>query len=156
MVDTRRYVTPTGSDLNLALNIAAAQRGAVVLPDAVPDADFSSALPTRRARRDQERLMGYANVFNEYGGNLPGNTETSTRSEPRTLRAGLGDHGASCRPTYRGLNIYFHYSARFSREDRDAMLEAARASVLKGPITLYDQHHHNVRFHDGRPETDGS
>ena len=54
-------------------------------------------------------------------------------------------------------SIYFHYSAKFSREDRDAILAAARRVRAKGKYAfLWFNMHHNVRLYDRRAETDGS
>lgn len=161
MVDTPTLRNPDWKDLNLALNIAAKCNVVPwVLPDAVPDADFFVGLSyTQSARRGQERLMGYANVFNEYGRwqFYSGNTETfvyeeRTENFARLVRATMERLQLSEAP-----NIYFHYSARFSREDRDAMLEAARSVRPQGTYHfVWINTHHNVRLYDGRPETDGS
>jgi hypothetical protein len=161
MVDTPTLRNPDWKDLNLALNIAAKCNVVPwVLPDAVPDADFFIGLSyTQSARRDHERLMGYANVFNEYGRwqFYSGNTETfayeeRTENFARLVRATMERLQLSETP-----NIYFHYSARFSREDRDSMLEAARSIRPQGTYHfVWINTHHNVRLYDGRPETDGS
>jgi hypothetical protein len=161
MVDTPTLRNPDWKDLNLALNIAAKCNVVPwVLPDAVPDADFFIGLSyTQSARRGQERLMGYANVFNEYGRwqFYSGNTETfvyeeRTENFARLVRATMERLQLSETP-----NIYFHYSARFSREDRDAMLDAARSVRPQGTYHfVWINTHHNVRLYDGRPETDGS
>ena len=161
MVDTPTLRNPDWKDLNLALNIAAKCNVVPwVLPDAVPDADFFVGLSyTQSARRGQERLMGYANVFNEYGRwqFYSGNTETfayeeRTKNFARLVRATMERLQLSETP-----NIYFHYSARFSHEDRDAMLRAARSVRPQGTYHfVWINTHHNVRLYDGRPESDGS
>lgn len=69
MVDTPTLQNPDWKDLNLALNLVA-KCGATpwVLPDAIPDADFFVGLSyTQSNRRGSDRLMSYANVFNQYG-----------------------------------------------------------------------------------------
>ncbi len=54
-------------------------------------------------------------------------------------------------------NIIFNYSAKFSREDRAAILEAARNICPQGTFTfVWINTHHNVRVFDSRAETDGS
>ena len=161
MVDTPTLRNPDWKDLNLALNIAAKCNVVPwVLPDAVPDADFFIGLSyTQSARRHRERLMGYANVFNEYGRwqFYSGNTETfayeeRTENFARLVRTTMERLQLSETP-----NIYFHYSAKFSREDRDAMLDAARSVRPQGTYHfVWINTHHNVRLYDGRPETDGS
>ncbi|NER29970.1 MAG: transcriptional regulator, partial [Symploca sp. SIO1C4] len=89
MVNTPTLQNPDWKDLNLALNIVA-KCGVTpwVLPDAIPDADFFVGLSyTQSGRRGSERLMGYANVFNQYGRweFYSGNTEAFAYKE-RTQR----------------------------------------------------------------------
>jgi predicted HTH transcriptional regulator len=161
MVDTSTLLNPDWKDLNLALNIAAKCNVVPwVLPDAVPDADFFVGLSyTQSARRNHERLMGYANVFNEYGRwqFYAGNTETFAYEDrednfERLIKATMERLQLSETP-----NIYFHYSARFSREDREAMLRAARSIRPQGTYCfVWINSHHNVRLYDNRVETDGS
>src|SRR3954453_16509600 len=69
MVDTPTLANPDYKDLNLALNIVAKCGVAPwVLPESSPDADFFVGLSyTQSGRGRGERLMGFANVFNEYG-----------------------------------------------------------------------------------------
>ena len=69
MVDTPTLANPDWKDLNLALNVTA-KCGLTpwVLPHAIPDADFFVGLSyTENRASGGERLMGYANVFNEFG-----------------------------------------------------------------------------------------
>lgn len=161
MVDTPTIVNVDWKDLNLALNITA-KCGVVpwVLPDAIPDADFFVGLSyTQSIREGAERIMGYANVFNQYGrwefysGNMDAfpyedRTEYFGLLVKRTLeRLGLPD----------APSVYFHYSAKFSMEDKAAILRAAR-SVRKNGVYyfVWINTHHTLRLYDGRPETDGS
>ena len=69
MVDTPTLRNPDFKDLNLALNIVAKTGTAPwVLPESIPDADFFVGLSyTDSQRVDRSRLMGFANVFNQYG-----------------------------------------------------------------------------------------
>jgi hypothetical protein len=161
MVDTPTLENPDWKDLNLALNLVA-KCGVTpwVLPEGIPDADFFVGLSYTQSRGDgAARLMGYANVFNEFGKWLfySGNTQAFSYDE-RTRRLGL-----LVKDTLKRLklsptpNIYFHYSARFSREDRDAILTAAREIAPNGVYTfVWINTHHPVRLYDSRPETDGS
>ena len=122
MLDTQTLRTPDWKDLNLALNIVA-KCGIIpwVLPDAIPDADFFVGLSyTSNYQRGSERLMGYANVFNQYGrwvfylGIPPLSRMMNVRSIFKTLiRQTLERLALPETPS-----IYFHYSAKFSREDR--------------------------------------
>lgn len=161
MLDTSTLNNPDWKDLNLALDIVS-KCGVTpwVLPDAMPDADFFIGLSyTQNGRRGSERLMGYANVFNQYGKweFYSGNTETFPYSErvqkfqlltQQTLeRLSLGETP----------HIYFHYSAKFSREDRAAILAAARQVRPEGTYSfVWINSHHQIRLYDSRVETDGS
>lgn len=133
MIDTPTLENPDWKDLNLALNIAA-KCGVTpwVLPEGIPDADFFVGLSYTQSREAQSpRLMGYANVFNEFGRWLfySGNTqafryEERTRRLEELVRETLARVKLSPTP-----NVYFHYSARFSREDRESILKAPCANV---------------------------
>ena len=161
MVNTPTLQNPDWKDLNLALDIVS-KCGVTpwVLPDAMPDADFFIGLSyTQNGRRGSERLMGYANVFNQYGKweFYSGNTETFPYSEriqkfqlltKQTLRRlSLGETP----------HIYFHYSAKFSRDDRASILAAARQIRPHGTYSfVWINSHHQIRLYDSRVETDGS
>lgn len=162
MVDTPTLENPDYKDLNLALNIAA-KCGVVpwVLPEGIPDADFFVGLSYTQHRGDAgSRLMGYANVFNSYGRWLfySGNAQTFSFTERSRRLAELVEE------TLKRLNdlsdtphIYFHYSARFSREDRDALVLAARRVRPNGTYSfVWINSHHPVRLYDERVESDGS
>jgi len=159
MVDTPTLDNPDWKDLNLALNITA-KCGVIpwVLPDAIPDADFFIGLSYTQSR-NKRRVMGFANVFNRYGRwqFYSGNTASFDYDERTEKLAHL------VRETLRNLtlsstpNIIFHYSAKFSREDRAAILEAARSIRPQGIYTfVWVNSDHNVYIFDSRAETDGS
>jgi predicted HTH transcriptional regulator len=161
MLDTQTLQNPDWKDLNLALNIVA-KCGITpwVLPDAIPDADFFVGLSfTGNYQRGSARLMGYANVFNQYGRWVfySGNTTTFSYDER------VKHFHTLIRQTLERLalpetpSIYFHYSAKFSKEDRIAILQAARSVRPKGTYTfIWINTHHNVRLYDSRAETNGS
>jgi argonaute-like protein implicated in RNA metabolism and viral defense len=163
MVDTPTLLNPDYKDLNLALNITA-KAGATpwVLPNSIPDADFFVGLSyTASARGHGQRLMGFANVFNEYGRwefhsgcgeAVP--YEERTKSFELVVRETLHrlDNRLSETP-----RICFHYSAKFSRVDREVMLRAARSVRPRGTYTfVWVNTHHTVRLYDARAEGDGS
>jgi argonaute-like protein implicated in RNA metabolism and viral defense len=161
MVDTPTLDNPDWKDLNLALNLVAKCGVAPwVLPEGIPDADFFVGLSYTQGRDGKSsRLMGYANVFNQFGRWLfySGNTQ-AFKYEERGKRLGSLVRDTLLRiklsPT---PNIYFHYSARFSRDDREAILSAAREVAPNGIYTfVWINTHHPVRLYDSRPETDGS
>jgi hypothetical protein len=163
MVDTPTLLNPDYKDLNLALNITA-KVGIVpwVLPGSIPDADFFVGVSyTGSTRGTSERLMGFANVFNEYGRweFYSGSGEAFDYEErhlwyERIVRDTLLalDNRLSETP-----RICFHYSAKFSRDDRAAILRAARSVRPNGVFTfVWNNSHHPVRLYDARPEGDGS
>lgn len=161
MVDTPTLQNPDWKDLNLALNLVA-KCGATpwVLPDAIPDADFFVGLSyTQSNRRGSDRLMGYANVFNQYGRweFYSGNTEAFPYSEKNKHFQSLIRQTLSRLSLSETPHIYFHYSAKFSREDQAAILRAARSVRPQGTYSfVWINTHHNVRLYDSRVETDGS
>lgn len=162
MVDTPTILDPDWKDLNLALNITA-KCGITpwVLPNAIPDADFFVGLSyTQSAKQSgQERLMGYANIFNRYGKWMfySGNTDAFLFEEKishfkRLVKRTLERLSLSETPS-----ICFHHSAKFSRDDREAILEAARQVRPQGIYTfVWINSSHKVRLYDSRAETDGS
>lgn len=161
MLDTPTLKNPDWKDLNLALNITA-KSGVTpwVLPGAIPDADFFVGLSyTQSGRGQQERLMGYANVFNNYGrwmfysGSTAGfNFEERTAQFEILTRRTLERLNLSETPS-----IYFHYSSKFSKEDKEAILKAARSVRPSGTYNfIWINTQHNIRLYDSRPETDGS
>lgn len=164
MVDTTTLQNPDWKDLNLALNVIA-KCGVTpwVLPDRIPDVDFFVGLSyTQSRKRGTERLLGYSTVFNQFGRweFYCGNTETFSYEERTTYFSEL------TRQTLQRLekvtlrdapNICFHYSARFSRDDRQAILRAARDVRPGGTYSFVSiNSHHSIRLYDSRPETDGS
>ncbi len=159
MVDTPTLADPDWKDLNLALNVTA-KCGLTpwVLPNAIPDADFFVGLSYTQSR-DRQRIMGFANVFNNYGKweFYSGNTTAFDFGKRQETFANL------VRDTLRRLslcqtpNIIFHYAEKLSWEDRMAILRAAQDVYPDGTYTfVWVNSHHNVRFFDSRAETDGS
>jgi hypothetical protein len=161
MVDEPTLKNPDWKDLNLALNITA-KCGITpwVLPESIPDADFFVGFSYTQSRvAGAKRLMGYANVFNQFGRWLfySGNTEAFDY-EKRTEHFYL-----LVKKTLERLDlpqvpsIFFHYTAKFSQDDRFAILNAARAVRPLGVYSfVWINTHHNVRLYDSSPETDGS
>lgn len=163
MVDTRTLLDPDWKDLNLALNLVA-KCGITpwVLPRGLPDADFFIGLSYTQSRRsDRHRLMGYANVFSEYGRWLfySGST-TAFDYEQRAEHLGTLVQKTldKLRPRLSQTpSIHIHYSARFSKEEISSILDAARQYHPEGVFTfVWINIHHHVRFYDARPETNGS
>jgi hypothetical protein len=151
MVDSPTLANPDWKDLNLS-------------PNSIPDADFFVGLSyTQSHSHGLRRLLGYATVFNQFGRweFYSGNTDAFSYEEREGFFAQLTEStlmrlsqasSLSERP-----NIYFHYSARFSKYDRSAILAAARKVRPNGTYNFVSVNsHHNIRLYDSRPETDGS
>jgi predicted HTH transcriptional regulator len=161
MLDMPTLMSPDWKDLNLALNIVG-KCGVTpwVLPDAIPDADFFVGLSfTENLRKGSERLMGYANVFNHYGRweFYSGSTETFSYDERALYFQKLVRQTLERLPLSETPSIHFHYSAKFSREDRLAILDAARSVRPQGTYSfVWINTQHNVRLYDTRAETNGS
>ncbi len=161
MVDTATLENADWKDLNLALNmVAKCGIKPWVLPDAIPEADFFVGLSYTQSR-DGQRIMGFANVFSSYGRweFYSGNT-SYFKSEERSVHLAqlAGKTLSKLRNKLSDTpHISFHYSAKLSRTDRDSILNAARDMIPEGTFTfVWINSHHNVRFYDNRPETDGS
>lgn len=161
MLDTPTLLNPDWKDLNLSLNIVS-KCGVTpwVLPGAIPDADFFIGLSyTQSNRNNFDRLMGHANVFDQYGKwqFYSGNIDIFPYSEKIRYFSLLIEQTLTRLSLSETPSIYFHYSAKFSREDRAAILEAARRIRPQGKYSfVWINSHHNVRLYDGRAETDGS
>ena len=163
MVDTPTLLDPNWKDLNLALNIVA-KCGITpwVLPNEIPDADFFVGLSyTQTRKRGRERLLGYATVFNQFGRweFYSGSTQSFSYEERTKYFGSLAQQ--TLERLHKQLtetpHIYFHYSARFSKDDRQAILQAARQVRPNGTYSFVSiNSHHNIRLYDSRPETDGS
>ncbi len=165
MVDTPTLLNPDWKDLTLGLNIIA-KCGIKpwVLPNRIPDADFFIGLSYTRSRANRaRRLLGYATVFDDFGrwGFYLGNMGTFSYEERTQYFADLAKQTLK-RLTQSGNlsespSIYFHYSDRFSRDDRQAILEAARSIYPNGTYSFVSVNlNHNIRLYDARSETDGS
>lgn len=161
MVDTRTLHNADWKDLNLALNIVAKCGIAPwVLPGSIPDADFFVGLSyTSNYRKDNQRIMGYANVFNSYGRweFYSGNTETCIYEERQLhFEKLVKETLIKLNPT-ENPNIYFHYSAKFSKEDCEAILRGARSVRPNGNYTfVWINTHSLIRLFNSRLESNGS
>ncbi|NEP58070.1 MAG: transcriptional regulator [Symploca sp. SIO2G7] len=161
MIDTSTLLSPDWKDLNLALNLVT-KCGTTpwVLPGAIPDADFFIGLSyTQSSRGNFERLMGYANVFDQYGKwqFYSGNINTFPYSKKIKYFSLLIEKTLNRLSLSETPSIYFHYSKQFSREERTAILEAARRVRPQGKYSfVWINSQHNVRLYDNRAETDGS
>lgn len=161
MVDTPILRNPDYKDLNLALNIAA-KTGLTpwVLPESMPDADFFIGLSYTQSRRGEgDRLMGFANVFNEYGRweFYSGSAEAFEYADRVQHFQGLIRKTLSQLQLSETPSIVFHYSAKFSRVEREAIVRAAREVRPQGKYTfVWINTDHRIRLYDRRPESDGS
>lgn len=163
MVDSPTLKNPDWKDLNLALNVIA-KCGVTpwVLPESIPDADFFIGLSYTQSRGGQ-RIMGFANVFNNYGRWVfyAGNTTMFDPSSRSTHLAALVkatlERLRQSHSLPASANLVIHHSVRISRDDRTAILNAARGVVPEVALTfVWINSHGNTRLFDTRPETDGS
>jgi len=161
MINTPTLLNPDWKDLNLALNIVAkCGQTPWVLPESIPDCDFFVGLSyTQSAKYKDSRLMAFANVFNQYGrwefysgGSEVFSFEERTSYYEQLVKKTLSKLTLAEEPT-----VCFHYSAKFSKEDREAILKAARSIRPKGTyVFVWINMNHNIRFYDNRAETNGS
>ena len=161
MVDTPILKNPDWKDFNLALNLTA-KCGVTpwVLSDVLPDADFFVGLSyTKHRDRKVDRLMGFANVFNDYGRwqFYQGNAKTFSYDNRHTYYRALVHSTMERLNPRESPSIHFHYSAKFSMEDIKIILKAAKSVRPNGKYTfVWINNSHIVRFYDPSPQTDGS
>lgn len=161
MVDTPILKNPDWKDFNLALNITA-KCGVVpwVLPGALPNVhSFIGLSYTQHPDRKVNRHMAFANVFNKYGRwqFYHGNANTFNYDERREHFQELVQSTMKRLDLPESPSIHFHYSAKFSIEDRTAILEAAQSICPNGKYTfVWINNSHIVKFYDPSPQTDGS
>lgn len=162
MVDTPTLQNADYKDLNLALNIVAKTGVAPwKLPESIPEADFFIGLSytSSRSGAATDRILGFANVFNTYGrwefysgGNDAVSYDRRYEHYEQLVESTLSKLSLSETPT-----ICFHYSARFSRADREAIVRGARKICPNGRFTfIWINSHHPLRFFDRTAGTDGS
>ncbi len=163
MVDTGTLRNPDWKDLNLALNIIA-KCGVTpwVLPDKIPDADFFVGLSYTQSR-DGRRILGFANVFNEYGKweFYEGNTTAFDATRRAEHLAAIARSALERLKLNHNLpaaaNLVFHHSVRISKEDYAAILKGVRSVSPDASVCfVWVNCHNNIRLFDSRPETDGS
>jgi len=161
MVDTPTLRNADWKDLNLALNIVA-KCGVRpwILPDSIPNADFFIGLSYTMSN-DGQRIMGFANVFNSYGRweFYSGNTSYFNYEQRTNHLAELVNQTLKkLKNQFSEIpHISLHYSAKLSIADRNTILKAAQEVLPDGIFSfVWINSHHNVRFYDHRPETDGS
>ena len=161
MVDTPILKNPDLKDFNLALNITA-KCGVTpwVLPGALPDADFFVGLSyTQHPNRKIDRHMAFANVFSKFGRwqFYQGNAKPFNYDERHEYYRILVRSTLERLDLRESPSIHFHYSAKFSAEDRSAILEAAQSVRPNGEYTfVWINNSHIVKFYDPSPQTDGS
>ncbi|MDF9799096.1 putative HTH transcriptional regulator [Catalinimonas alkaloidigena] len=161
MISSATLSNPDFKDLNLALNIVAkCGQTPWVLPESIPDCDFFVGLSyTQSSRAQNSRLMAFANVFNQYGrwefysgGSDAFSFEEKAKHYDQLVKTTLARLDLSEEPT-----VCFHYSAKFSKEDRKVILQAARSIRPRGNyVFVWINTDHKLRFYDSRAETNGS
>lgn len=161
MIDTPTLTNPDWKDLNLALNVAAkCGRSPWVLPNALPDADLFVGLSYTSAKRGPDgRFMGYASVFNSFGRweFYSASAEAFSFDQRVDHMKQLIEQTLSQAQLPDKPHIHFHYTKKFSRDERDALLQTARRLLPNATFTfVWINIGHGVRLYDSRPETDGS
>ncbi len=164
MVDTPTLLNPKYKDLNLALNLIAKTGGTPwVLPDKLPEADLFIGLSYTQYKSETQlyRTMGYANVFNEYGQwqYFRGNAEAFPYDQKHEyffqLVKDTLSHLEANLPASPILHV--HYSAKFSREDREEILRAVQTIRPRAKVVfVWINTGHNIRMFDSRLEGNGS
>lgn len=162
MIDTPTLRNADYKDLNLALNVVA-KTGVTpwVLPESIPDADFFVGLSYTSSRMadSNDRVLGFANVFNQYGRweFYSGGNEAVPYDERHRHYEELVAKTLERLPLSETPTICFHYSARYGRADREAILSGARRVRPNGRfVFIWINTHHPVRLFDETPGTDGS
>ncbi len=161
MVDTHTLKNADWKDFNLALNITA-KCGVIpwVLPGALPDADFFVGLSyTQHPNRKIDRHMAFANVFSNFGRwqFYQGNTKPFNYNERHEYYKDIVRSTLERLDLRESPSIHFHYSAKFSKEDIEAIIESAKLVRPNGKYTfVWINSKHIVRFYDPSPQTDGS
>lgn len=160
MVDTQTLKEPKFKDLNLALNIITkCGRTPWVLPDTIPDADFIIGLSYTSRLDGKNRIMGFANVFNAYGRwkFYSGNSTPFTFSDRIIYFKELISQTLKQLELSETPSIYFHYTKKFSKDERNAILEEAKKIRPKGIYNfIWINSKHNIRLYDKKPESNGS
>lgn len=161
MIDTPTLLNADWKDLNLALNIVAkCGRTPWVLPESIPDCDFFIGLSyTQNRKSSNSKLMAFANVFNQFGRweFYSGGADTFSFDDRVFHYESLVVETMSKLSLSEEPSICFQYTAKFSKEDKHAILKAARRVRPKGKYTfVWINTHHSIRFYDKRTETDGS
>lgn len=163
MVDTPTLNDPKYKDFNLALNIVAKTGGTPwVLPAALPDTDLFIGLSYSQYKTDKQiyRTMGYANVFDRYGQwkYYKGNVASFDFEYKHVHLAKLVKETLQQRESLPdSAAIHIHYSSKFSRIDREHILNAVH-SVKPNAIVyfVWINNGHNIRMFDSRIEGNGS
>jgi predicted HTH transcriptional regulator len=165
MVDEDTLTNPDWKDLNFALDVFAKAGYVpwVLSGEGMPKVDLfvglSSSIIAHQGQR--HRLVGYANVFDEYGRWLfYEGASTSVRYEERNEMFAdlLGKITRSYRAKRRKPNwIHVHHSAKLSRVDRD---EIARGVLQESPDAeisfVYINEHSTFRLFNTSPRGDGA
>lgn len=141
MLDTPTLQNPDWKDLNLSLNLVS-KCGLVpwVLSERLPEAEcfIGMAYTTTRNSRNREKLMGFVSVFDEYGKwrfykgdsvfSFDKKKEYFAKLIPKTLQE-LTNLPENAR-------IHLHSASRFSREDEDTIMAAAKKIMPKARFSF--------------------
>jgi len=163
MVDEQTLEDPRFKDYNLGLDIFA-KAGYVpwVLSAGLPDADLFLGISysSIQGDRGQERLIGYVNVFDQYGKWLyyKGNTrpiDFEKRNE--AFRELLRDVAREYQKKARLHRMHVHHGFKLSHEARNAIADGVKQEVASAEVSfVYVNSHSPFRLYDDSPEGDGT
>lgn len=164
MVDEETLDNPEWKDLNFALDVFA-KAGFVpwVLNEGMPKADLfiglSSSVITHQGQR--QRLIGYANVFDDYGRWLfYQGSSASVRYEERNRM--FADLLSSITREYRAKRrkpvwVHIHHSGKLSRDDQHEIARGILSESSGAEISfVYINEHNPFRLFDESPRGDGA
>ena len=162
MIDAPTLSNPDFKDLNLCLNITAkCGRKPWVLPERLADADFFIGLSytSNSQSKNSEKYMGFANVFDPFGKwqFYKGNTKAFDFDQRHKYFRELIQETLSDLSLNETPSLHFHYSAKFSREDINVILETAREIKPLGRFSfVWINDSHIIRLYDSLAQTNGS
>lgn len=141
MLDSPTLENPDWKDLNLSLNLVA-KCGLVpwVLSERLPEAEcfIGMAYTTTRNSRNREKLMGFVSVFDEYGKwrFYKGDSVFSFDKKKEYFSKLIPETLSELTNLPENARIHLHSASRFSREDEQAILTAAKKVMPKARFSF--------------------
>lgn len=164
MVNEDTLEDPEWKDLNFALDIFA-KAGHVpwVLGEGMPQADLFVGLSSSWIRHgaNSSRVVGYANVFDEYGRWLfyQGASTAVPYDQRNRMYAGLlADITREYQAKRRKLQwVHVHHGAKLNRDDRNEIVRGILSEAPEAEVTFAHINEHSAyRLFDESPQGDGA